>query len=65
MHCRKATRLLSEAMDRPLSLGERAALYYHLGLCRHCRQFSRQVQFMREATRRLRQRLDQDTDESH
>lgn len=59
MHCRKATQLLSEAQDRPLALNERAALYFHLGMCRHCRNFSRQVSFLRRAAHAMRKRLEQ------
>ncbi len=38
MNCLQATRLLSEAMDRPLTWQEQARLKVHLGMCRGCRQ---------------------------
>lgn len=51
--CKKASRLMSQAQDRELSLGERAALQIHLALCRGCRAFSAQIDFLRRAVRQL------------
>jgi putative zinc finger protein len=53
LSCRKASRLLSQAQDRRLSLFERAALGLHLVICDGCRAVSRQLRFMRRALRRL------------
>jgi hypothetical protein len=44
---------MSQAQDRELSLGERAALQIHLALCRGCRAFSAQIDFLRRAVRQL------------
>lgn len=51
MHCEDATRAMSAAQERPLALGERAALRLHLALCGNCRNFERQVAFLRESMR--------------
>lgn len=51
--CRQATHLLSERLDRPLSLRERLNLRVHLLICRGCRNFGRQMTFLRSACRRL------------
>lgn len=51
--CRESTRLMSEARERPLSLGERLALSMHLALCSGCRRFNRQIDILREASRRF------------
>lgn len=59
MHCRKASELLSQAQDRDLSRPEQLALYVHLGLCRHCRNFSRQMKILRQATVAWRKQLDE------
>lgn len=59
MHCRKASELLSQAQDRDLSGTERLALYLHLGMCRHCRNFSRQMKILRLATQAWRKELEQ------
>jgi hypothetical protein len=45
--CREATRLQSEAMDRPLRLRQRLGLRIHLFLCKWCRRYGRQIGFLR------------------
>jgi len=45
--CREATRLQSEAMDRPLRLRQRTGLRVHLFLCRWCRRYGNQIGFLR------------------
>jgi len=50
--CRDAHLLLSEALDRPLSAGERAALRLHTLLCIGCRNYRRQLALLRQACRR-------------
>jgi predicted anti-sigma-YlaC factor YlaD len=47
MNCKKATRLLSEAQDRELSLTEHAALKIHLMMCSGCSNFSQQLNLLR------------------
>jgi len=49
MHCRKATQLISEGMDRSLTRRERVALRVHLLCCRPCRRFRRQLALIRNA----------------
>ena len=51
--CREATRLMSQARDRRLSLRERAELQVHLALCRGCRAVSAQFALLGRALRRL------------
>lgn len=50
--CKQATRILSEAQDRPLSVGERLSITFHLWMCKACHNFSRQMTFLRAACRR-------------
>lgn len=50
--CKEVSVLLSQAQDRPLSIGERLRLKAHLLLCEGCRYFARQVEFMRAAMKR-------------
>ena len=45
--CREATRLQSEAMDRPLRLRQRIGLRIHVILCRWCRRYGRQIGLLR------------------
>ena len=53
LSCKEASRLLSQSMDRELSLGEAARLRLHLTLCDACRNFSRQLKQLRQAVARL------------
>lgn len=39
MNCQQATRLLSDAQERPLSIKQRAALKFHVMMCSGCRNF--------------------------
>ena len=52
MICKEATRLLSEAQDRPLGGMEQASLKFHLIICRGCRNFGQQVSFLHAACTR-------------
>jgi hypothetical protein len=53
--CRAAHRLISEGMDRPLETGERLRLSLHLSMCSTCARIERQMDFLRQALRRLGQ----------
>lgn len=53
LNCKEASRLMSEAQDRPLGLAEKLHLEMHLALCQGCRNFRRQMDFLRAACRRL------------
>jgi hypothetical protein len=54
--CREISELASQREERPLSAAERFALYVHLPVCRGCRNFVRQLAFLRAAVRRYRDR---------
>lgn len=45
--CKEATRLQSDALDRPLGLRQRIGLGIHLLLCKWCRRYGRQIEFLR------------------
>ncbi|MCH2220098.1 MAG: zf-HC2 domain-containing protein [Dechloromonas sp.] len=62
--CKDATRLMSEAQDRPLSVGEKLQLEVHLAMCRGCSNFREQMNFLRLACRRFMQRRNGDDDGS-
>jgi hypothetical protein len=51
--CREVTHLVSEGLDRELGFGERLALRVHFAVCRGCRTFNRQMNFLRDAVKRL------------
>jgi hypothetical protein len=51
--CRHAHELLSQRMDTPLPLPARIKLELHLRACSWCSRIDRQMDFMRQAMRRL------------
>jgi len=58
--CRRATELLSQQLDRELTLEEKTALNAHLLICRGCRAVDGQFRFLREAVRTLLRPADRD-----
>lgn len=53
LNCRRATELMSQRLDRKPGLAERMRLTLHLMTCGGCRNFGKQMQFLRESVRRL------------
>lgn len=53
LNCRNAARLLSVAIERPLSKEETEALERHLAACLHCRNYEIQVKFLHKAASRF------------
>jgi predicted anti-sigma-YlaC factor YlaD len=51
--CKEVSHLVSQGLDRELGLGERLRLRAHLAICNGCRNFKRQMEFLRRATRKL------------
>jgi hypothetical protein len=51
--CKEAHVLLSERMDRQLGFGEQLRLRAHLLICDVCTKVGKQMDFMRQAIRRL------------
>ena len=51
--CKEVHRLVSEGLDRELSLLERTRLRAHLLVCRACQNFNGQMALMRRAMRRM------------
>jgi hypothetical protein len=49
--CKEATRLQSAALDRRLTLLERFSLRCHLVICKWCRRYGRQIQYLCSAAR--------------
>lgn len=50
--CKKATQLMSQQLDRPLSRMETLSLRFHLLMCHGCRNFEDQMAFLRNACKR-------------
>ena len=51
--CKEVHRLVIEGQDRQLSLMERISVRIHLMMCGACRRFEAQMDFLRQAVRRL------------
>ena len=43
LSCKEVTRLVSQGLDRELSLGERTMLRFHFVICRGCRNVNRVI----------------------
>lgn len=56
--CKEVSELLSQSQDRPLRPGEKFGLRIHLLMCDGCRNFGRQLGFIRAAMRRYLERGD-------
>ncbi|WP_426192705.1 zf-HC2 domain-containing protein [Massilia sp. DWR3-1-1] len=50
--CREVHRLVSESMDRELTLVERGRMRVHLVMCTACTRFNGQMALLRSAVRR-------------
>ncbi len=50
--CKDVSALVSQSQDRKLSVLEQVRLQPHLAICEACRNFQRQMDFLRQAFRR-------------
>lgn len=48
MKCLQCTRLISDSLDRALSMRERCGMFLHLLVCRDCTHFRRNLRFIRQ-----------------
>jgi predicted anti-sigma-YlaC factor YlaD len=53
LNCRQATQLMSLAMDRKLGVRQKLGLRFHLMMCSGCRNFNRQMDFLRQGVRKF------------
>jgi hypothetical protein len=54
LSCKETSMLLSQAQERRLGIRERIGLQLHLLLCDGCTNFRKQLDFIRTAVRRYR-----------
>ncbi|MBL8450500.1 MAG: zf-HC2 domain-containing protein [Dechloromonas sp.] len=54
LSCKEATRLASQAMERPLTLAESIGLRMHQVICAGCRRAEKQFRFLRDAAKAWR-----------
>lgn len=60
LDCKQASHLLSQSMERRLSIRQRCLLRLHLMMCDACTQFFRQLGFLRKAIAELGRRVEND-----
>ncbi len=58
LSCKAIGELLSQKLDRRLSLRERLRLKFHLLICKTCRCYEKQLKFIAHAVQRLMQSSD-------
>lgn len=49
--CKKVSGMISESMDRQLSLSQRMGIRFHLMMCKLCTRYQKQLLFIRETLR--------------
>lgn len=55
LNCKQATALMSQGMDKKLGVLQKTSLRFHLMMCDGCRNFNKQMQFLREGLRKFTQ----------
>ncbi len=53
LSCKQATEWMSRRMDEELPLSRRMGLRLHLMICKGCRNFSRQMDLLRQVSRKF------------
>ncbi len=53
LSCKDVCFMVSESLDRTLSLRERVSVKIHLLMCKACRQMARQMTLLRNVSRQL------------
>ena len=59
-NCREVTRLILERENRVLTVVERVAVRFHLGICLMCTRFTGQVKLMNRAMAQWKQYAERD-----
>jgi predicted anti-sigma-YlaC factor YlaD len=49
LSCREITQVVTEYLEGGLSLGDRLRFQLHVGMCRHCRKYFRQMKLTAKA----------------
>ncbi len=52
--CREITELVTEYLEGHLGFGDRLRFQFHLGMCKHCRAYLRQLRATMGAVKKLR-----------
>lgn len=60
LSCKQASQIISQSLDRPLTMRERFALKLHLLICKYCKRFSQQIQTLRVAMNQMINSIEND-----
>jgi Putative zinc-finger len=60
LDCKQTSQLISQSLDRSLTLRERFALQLHLIVCKYCKQFSQHLQTLRVALKQITSSIEND-----
>ncbi|MBI5626468.1 MAG: zf-HC2 domain-containing protein [Nitrosomonadales bacterium] len=55
LNCKHATMLMSQGMDKKLGMMQKMGLRFHLMMCSGCRNFNKQMEFLRQGCRKFTQ----------
>lgn len=58
LNCEEVTRLLSESLERPLTVKERMGVNMHLMMCKGCKNCGQHMQDLRSIARQYAKRVD-------
>ncbi len=53
LNCKQAAALMSQRMDKELGMLQKLSLRFHLMMCGGCRNFNRQMEFLRRGCRKF------------
>jgi predicted anti-sigma-YlaC factor YlaD len=56
LNCKKAAALMSQGMDKELGVMQKMSLRFHLMMCSGCRNYRKQMEFLRQGCRKFPQR---------
>jgi predicted anti-sigma-YlaC factor YlaD len=61
MDCKQASQIISQSLDRKLTLRETLVLKFHLFICIACKQFNQQLMALRTTFKKLNTLIENDT----
>lgn len=61
LNCKQTSQLVSQSLDRRLTLKERFAVRIHLWICKYCKRFSQQLLAMRSGLQGMTKSMEEDT----